>query len=68
MGITLTYCLGALLHWQLVCLVCGLFPVAVFLAMIALPETPPWLVLHGKLEQASHSSSGIFLGSIMHFI
>ena len=70
-GITFTYCLGALLHWyslssvffhhwhqyyhqqskylssfgRLVCAACGLLPILVFLAMLGLPETPPWLVL-----------------------
>ena len=37
--------LQALLHWRLVCGACGLLPILVFLAMIFLPETPPWLVL-----------------------
>ena len=30
---------------RLVCVACGLLPILVFLAMLALPETPPWLVL-----------------------
>ena len=51
-GITLVYCLGAVLHWRLVCLVCGLLPVIVFIAMFFLPETPPWLVVNGKKEEA----------------
>ena len=37
--------LQALLHWRLVCGACALLPVLVFLAMVFLPETPPWLVL-----------------------
>ena len=31
---------------------CGLFPVVTFISMIFLPETPPWLVLHGRKEEA----------------
>ena len=42
----------ALLHWKVVCVICGLFPVVTFIAMIFLPETPPWLVLHGREEEA----------------
>ena len=30
---------------RLVCAACGLLPILVFLAMLGLPETPPWLVL-----------------------
>ena len=51
-GITLVYCLGAVLHWRFVCLVGGLFPVITFIAMIFLPETPPWLVINDKREEA----------------
>ena len=31
---------------------CALFPLVTFVSMIFLPETPPWLVLHGKKEEA----------------
>ena len=51
-GITLVYCAGAALHWRLVCLLAGLFPLVTFLAMIFLPETPPWLVINDKREEA----------------
>lgn len=51
-GITLVYCLGALCHWQVVCVICAMFPIATFIAMIFLPETPPWLILNGKKEEA----------------
>ena len=51
-GITLVYCLGALLHWRFVCLVGGLFPVVTFIAMMFLPETPSWLVINDKKEEA----------------
>ena len=51
-GITLVYCLGAVCHWRLVCIISALFPITTFIAMIFLPETPPWLVLNGKKEEA----------------
>ena len=51
-GITLVYCLGALIHWRFVCLVGGLFPVVTFIAMMFLPETPSWLVINDKKEEA----------------
>ena len=41
-----------MLHWKVVCVVCGLLPVVTFVSMIFLPETPPWLVLHGRKEEA----------------
>jgi hypothetical protein len=52
-GITLVYTLGATLpSWKWVCLACGCIPVAVFCLMPFLPETPNWLVLNGKREEA----------------
>ena len=51
-GITLVYCLGAVLHWRFVCLVGGLFPIITFIAMMFLPETPPWLVINDKKDEA----------------
>ena len=51
-GITLVYCLGALFNWKIVCVICALFPLVTFIAMIFLPETPPWLVVNGKKDEA----------------
>ena len=37
------------LFGRLVCAACGLLPIIVFVAMLVLPETPPWLVLQVML-------------------
>lgn len=54
-GITLTFCLGALLPWRLVCVACGSLPVATFILMFLLPETPAFLVLKGRTAAAKTS-------------
>ncbi|XP_023335245.1 facilitated trehalose transporter Tret1 isoform X2 [Eurytemora carolleeae] len=55
LGITIVYCLGAILDWRFVCLVCGLLPIAVLVLMVPLPETPSWLILKGRREEAEKS-------------
>ena len=35
----------------MVCLVCGLLPIAILVLMIPLPETPSWLILKGRGEK-----------------
>ena len=47
--------LQALIPWRVVCLICGGIPILVFVCMFFLPETPPWLVLHNKKEEAEKS-------------
>ena len=42
-------------HWRIVCVICGAIPIVVFVCMIFLPETPPWLVLNNKKEEAEKS-------------
>ena len=52
-GITLVYTLGATLpNWRWVCVTCGAIPVAIFLLMPMLPETPNWLIMKGKRDEA----------------
>ena len=53
LGITLVYTLGALFHWKVVSLVCGVIPILIVLVFgLVLPETPNWLFVHGEAEKA----------------
>ena len=52
-GITLVYIFGATLpSWRWVCIFCGAVPVIVIFLMPILPETPNWLILQGKRDEA----------------
>jgi hypothetical protein len=44
--------LGTLLHWKMVCVVCASIAVATAASMMMLPETPSWLAVNGKREEA----------------
>jgi len=52
-GITFVYILGAIMRWEWVCLVTAIMPTAgLILIWKVVPESPNWLVHHGKLEEA----------------
>ena len=52
-GITLVFVFGASLpNWRWVCVACGAIPIIVIGLMPFLPETPNWLVMKGKREDA----------------
>ena len=67
-GITLVYTLGATLpNWRWVCVTCGAIPIAIFLLMPMLPETPNWLIMKGKRDEAYEVTTIVVLESHLHF-
>ena len=67
-GITLVYTLGATLpNWRWVCVTCGAIPIAIFLLMPMLPETPNWLIMKGKRDEAYEVTTIVVLESYLHF-
>ena len=51
-GITMVYVLGACLNWRWVCLCCGLHVLVVIVAMMFMPETPNWLIIKNRRDDA----------------
>lgn len=54
-GILISFTAGAYLDWQQLALVVACAPIALFLSIIYLPETPSFLLLRGKDEEAAKS-------------
>jgi facilitated trehalose transporter len=54
-GVLIQYTMGAFLHWKMLSAFSCLVPVAAFIGMLSLPETPNYLVSHQKPEKASKS-------------
>uniref|UniRef100_A0A8D8RC64 Facilitated trehalose transporter Tret1 n=2 Tax=Cacopsylla melanoneura TaxID=428564 RepID=A0A8D8RC64_9HEMI len=54
-GVLLSFAVGAVLNWRQLAFVVALAPAAFFAAVLALPETPSYLMLSGKHEEAKRS-------------
>ncbi|XP_077293428.1 facilitated trehalose transporter Tret1-like [Arctopsyche grandis] len=54
-GILISFSVGAYLNWQKLALVVAIAPTLLFIAVIKLPETPSFLLLKGKDEEAAES-------------
>ncbi|KAI5693007.1 hypothetical protein M8J75_005704 [Diaphorina citri] len=54
-GVLLSFAVGAVLNWRQLAFVVALAPAAFFAAVLALPETPSYLMLAGKDEEAARS-------------
>jgi len=54
-GILSIWCLGSLMQWRAVALVCSIFPLFVFTYVVFLPESPVWLVSKGRQPEALKS-------------
>ncbi|CAG7836669.1 unnamed protein product [Allacma fusca] len=54
-GIVSTYCLGSLLEWRTVALICSAFPLLVLSYVLFLPESPVWLVSKNREPEAMKS-------------
>lgn len=54
-GVLIQYTMGAFLSWKMLSALSCLVPVCAFIGMLALPETPNYLVSHQKPEKASKS-------------
>ncbi|KAL1501228.1 hypothetical protein ABEB36_006594 [Hypothenemus hampei] len=55
LGMVLTYLGGWYLHWRTLAWVCNIFIVTPCLMCIIIHESPSWLILRGKYEQAKKS-------------
>ncbi|XP_012522582.1 facilitated trehalose transporter Tret1-2 homolog [Monomorium pharaonis] len=51
-GILLVYALGASFNWDVVAFYAIILPVAAFVALCLIPESPAWLIKRKKIEEA----------------
>ncbi|KAG5881799.1 hypothetical protein JTB14_037095 [Gonioctena quinquepunctata] len=51
-GILLVYALGSILSWRYVAGLSTILPITACLVFFLLPESPVWLIRHGKIEEA----------------
>lgn len=54
-GMVLTYLGGWYLHWRTLAWICNIFIIVPCLVCIIIHESPSWLILKGKYEQAKKS-------------
>ncbi|CAH1185384.1 unnamed protein product [Phyllotreta striolata] len=54
-GILLVYALGSFLPWRYVAVASTGLPIVSLIVFFLLPESPTWLVRHGKLEDAKNA-------------
>ena len=55
LGTLLTYVVGAYLPWNLLSYFCSGFPVLLLISVSMMPESPAWLLTHGRDEEAKES-------------
>ena len=55
LGTLCSYTLGAFLDWRQLAAVAAVAPILFFLAILPIPETPSFLLYHGREEEASKS-------------
>ena len=51
-GILISHLLGTFLHWQLAAALSALFPLACYVVISFMPESPPWLAARGRITEA----------------
>ncbi|XP_050299528.1 facilitated trehalose transporter Tret1-like isoform X2 [Anthonomus grandis grandis] len=59
LGMVLTYMLGWYLHWRTLAWICNVFIIVPCLVCIIIHESPSWLILKGKYDQAKKSLNWI---------
>lgn len=55
LGIMISFALGAYLNWRQLAMLVSVAPMLLFLTVIYIPETPSWLVLKGREQEAYRS-------------
>lgn len=56
-GYTLIYSIGAITDWQTTALIAMIAPVAAFVTILLIPESPVWLLSQGRSEEAAKALS-----------
>ena len=51
-GVLISYVLGTWLPWHQLAAASALFPALLFVALLPLPESPAWLLSHGRVDEA----------------
>ncbi|KAK3919420.1 Facilitated trehalose transporter Tret1 [Frankliniella fusca] len=54
-GVLISYVLGTWLTWRSLALASAAFPALLFLCLLPLPESPAWLLSHGRVDDAKAS-------------
>ncbi|XP_059480638.1 facilitated trehalose transporter Tret1-2 homolog [Neocloeon triangulifer] len=52
LGILIVYTMGSMLPWKIVAGLCAILPACALLALMSLPESPPWLAKVGRSQEA----------------
>ncbi len=55
LGIVVTYVIGAFVDWHVLAWILSSFPLILLVGMSFLPETPIWLLTHGRQDEARRS-------------
>ena len=55
LGIVVTYVIGAFVDWYVLAWILSSFPLILLVGMSFLPETPVWLLTHGRQDEARRS-------------
>jgi len=52
LGISYVYLIGSFLPWHIVSYICAVLPLLNFVGILLAPESPYWLLVNQKFEQA----------------
>jgi len=55
LGVTIEYALGAVVTWTVLAGISAAIPILALILIIFIPETPNWLVNHGRREEAKEA-------------
>ena len=55
LGVTIEYALGAVVTWTVLAGISATIPILALILIIFMPETPNWLLTHGRTEEAKEA-------------